>query len=159
MTKPYSNLPLESEEELSSDHFTELAERIHDELKNGNKVIMTSACYSSGLSASLCIPYLVKYKGMQVTEAVQHILGVRPTVELPPAVTVKLEDWARSDIKNANNMDSISSVSLSWLPMVFFILFLFLLLRTVFSCIGLDMKSVFNVFRNCMSVFQIFTKS
>jgi len=159
MTKPYSNLPLESEEELSSDHFAELAERIHDELKNGNKVIMTSACYSSGLSASLCIPYLVKYQGMQVTEAVQHIQGVRPTVELPPAVTVKLEDWARSDTKNANNMDSISSVSLSWLPMVFFLLFLFLLLRTVISCIGLDMKSVVNVSKNCMSVFQIFTKS
>ena len=132
-----------SEDDITSDYLTTLAENLNKEVGAGNKIVMTSKI-NTGVSACLCIPYLVKFRGMQVREAVQLIENMRPTLLLQPAVIVKIEEWATSISNVDNKIKSITSLSQTWLPMIFFLLFLFMLLRTVFCCIGIDSSCIRN---------------
>ena len=65
-----------SEDDITSEYLTTLAEKLNQEVGAGNKIVMTSKI-NTGVSASLCIPYLVKFRGMQVREAVQLIENMR----------------------------------------------------------------------------------
>ena len=137
------HIQITSEDNISPDNLTNVAEKLNQEVVAGNKVLVTSQI-NTGVSACLCIPYLVKFRGMQVREAVQLIENMRPTLLLQPAVIVKIEEWAASISNMENKIKSITSLSQTWLPMIFFLLFMFMLLRTVFGCVGIDSGCVKN---------------
>lgn len=62
-----------------SKHFDEVADMIEEVRQNGGKTLVHCVAGVSR-SASLCLAYLIKYAGMNLKDAFQHVKNVRPRI-------------------------------------------------------------------------------
>ena len=136
------HIHLEHEDDITSHHLQSVVNFIVENTKMGQKVVLTSNL-TTGLAACCCISYLVNHQSRTRREAISLVERLRPRVRLSSTVLLKIEDRP----ENRPSYDSsLTSLSQSWLPTIFFLLLLFLLLRTFFCYVGFDRKCIYQMF-------------
>ena len=126
-------------EDITTHHLQSVSKCIADHRKRGNKVVITSNI-NTGIAACFCISYLVTVNKTTTREAVSLVQRLRPRAKIPTAALLKIEE--PSDPQTSYD-DSLTSLSQSWLPTIFFLLLSFLFLRALFHLVGFD--------RTCLS--------
>ena len=137
------HIQLDQEEEITSQHLQSVASFIKESSRRGKKVVISSSL-GTGVAAVFCICYLVHHHHHTRREAVTLLERRRPRARLARSALLEVAEEAGS---GGSYDQTLSSISQSWLPTIFFLLFLFLLLRTVFSYLGLDRKCIYQVFQ------------
>jgi len=125
------HIRLSEEKEITEDVF----EKIADKVKNTKTVkgkVLISCEQSTGLSAVLCVPYLIKYEGMSSRKAVKIIEGKRPHAKIHAGTLVRIEEWERK-LQGSKLSGGFLSLIASWLPMVFVMLLGYMVFRMVFD--------------------------
>ena len=135
---------LKSEEELGPQHFTDITKHIHETVEDNKNILVTSS-FGSSFSAILVVAYLTKFQNFQVADAIKQIEQARPHLTYNPRQVIKIEEWIKSnETKDKTKLEKMNSLSQTWLPMVFFSLFLFLVLRALLGCIGFERLNIFD---------------
>ena len=144
--------PLRPEQELNSGDFEDAARKMSEAVKEHGEVMVTSPD-DSALAASLMIPLLVTRDMMEVGEAARHLERLRPGLCLPSHVIVKMEEWrSGSRVQRSSMESSINSVSQSWLPLVFILIFVFLVIRAICCFAGFDTKCVLDFLNKVLRI-------
>ena len=145
------HFPLRPEQNLSASNFEDVAGKMSEAVREHGDVIVTSDA-DPALAACLLIPLLVTTDHMEVGEAARHLERLRPGLSLPSHIIVKMEEWRSGSRSQNSRIDSINSVSQSWLPLVFISLFMFLLLRAILCFAGIDTQCVLNFINKILRI-------
>lgn len=137
------HIQLKKEDDITKHHLQSVSNFVQENSRLGRKVVITSNL-NTGIAACFCISYLVTNKDLTRRAAVSLVERVRPRASLPRAALLQIEGQAETE---RSRDQSLTSISQSWLPTVFFLLLLFLLVRTVFFYVGLDRKCVYQMFQ------------
>ena len=152
VTSRVIHFPLRPEQELTPSSFEDLARKMSEAVMEHGDVLVTSDD-DPALAACLLIPHLVTTDHMEVGEAARHLERLRPGLSLPSHIIVKMEEWRSSRSgSQKTRMETVNSVSQSWLPLVFISLFMFLLLRAIFCFAGIDTQCVLNFMNKVLRI-------
>ena len=144
ITSRVIHFPLRPEQELTANIFDDVARKMSEAVREHGDVLVTSDG-DPALAACLLIPHLVTTDHMEVGEAARHLERLRPGISLPSHIIVKMEEWSSGSSSQKTRMETVNSVSQSWLPLVFISIFMFLLLRAILCFAGIDTKCVLRV--------------
>ena len=137
------HIELSQEGDITTHHLQSVNKAIAENKERGKKVVITSNI-NTGIAACFCISYLVTSCQTTTREAVSLLARVRPRAKIPTSALLHIQD---PSVSQTSYDQSLTSLSQSWFPTIFFLLLLFLFIRTLFHCVGFD--------RTCMSpVFQ-----
>ena len=128
------HIELSQEGEITTRHLQTVNKFIAENRARGEKVVISSNI-NTGIAACFCISYLVTATKTPTREAVSLIQRVRPRAKIPTAALLQIEDHS---VSGSSYDESLSSLSQSWFPTIFLLLFLFLLLRTLLHYVGFD---------------------
>eukprot|EP00092_Neocalanus_flemingeri_P001879 GFUD01002006.1.p1 GENE.GFUD01002006.1~~GFUD01002006.1.p1 ORF type:complete len:836 (-),score=280.54 GFUD01002006.1:475-2982(-) len=113
------------------DNFEQIADKVENSRKDGGKVLIVCE-NSSGLAATLCVPYLVKYEGMSTRSAAKIVEERRQHAKLHAGTLLRMEEWERK-MRGRKLSGGVSSLMASWLPMLFVILLGYMVFKMVFE--------------------------
>ena len=146
------HFPLRPEQELTASNFEDVARKMSEAVREHGDILVTSDG-DPALAACLLIPHLVTTDHMEVGEAARHLERLRPGLSLPSHIIVKMEEWRSSRSRSQKTrMETVNSVSLSWLPLVFISIFMFLLLRAILCFAGIDTQCVLNFINKVLRI-------
>jgi len=97
-------------------NFEKLADKVAKTKSEGGQVLI-SCDESTGLAATLCIAYAVKYEGMSVKNAKKYICKRRPQAELDTTTLRKLTAWEWKLRREKLFQQTLQLVA-TWLPML-----------------------------------------
>jgi len=113
--------------------FEQIADKVENTKKSEGKILI--ACEeSTGLSATMCVPFLIKYEKMSPREAVKMIEKKRPQAKLHAGIILRIEEW-EGRLHGRKLSGGFSSLVASWLPMVFVIILGYLLFKKIFEIV------------------------
>jgi len=116
--------------------FSKIADKVENIRKNGGKILITCE-QSTGVSAAMCIPYLIKYAKMSTREAMKMMEKKRKQAKPHSGIIIRLEEWeARQSEWSVSG--GLTSIVASWLPLVFIIILGYLLFKKIFDVVEND---------------------
>ena len=137
------HIELSQEEDITTQHLQSVTKFIAESRKRGKKVVISSNI-NTGIAACFCISYLVSLNNTNTREAVSLLQRVRPRLKIPTSALLKIQDPA---VSKTSYDESLTSLSQSWFPTIFFLLLLFLFLRTLSHYVGFDRTFMSPVFQ------------
>merc|ERR1719369_1186961 len=116
--------------------FEKIADKVENTKKMGGKILITCE-QSTGVSAAMCIPYLIKYGKLNTREAVKMLEKKRKQAKPNPGIIIRLEEWEAKQ-SQLGVTGGFSALLVSWFPMLFIIILGYLLFRKIFDVVEKD---------------------
>ena len=116
------HIELSQEGDITTHHLQSVSKAIAENRERGKKVVITSNI-NTGIAACFCISYLVTSSQTTTREAVSLVQRVRPRAKIPRSALLNIQD---PSVTQTSYDESLTSLSQSWFPTIFFLLLLFL---------------------------------
>ena len=121
------HINLSKDDSTLEDTFAQIADKVAT-IKKQDLAALISCEKSTGLAATMCLAYLLKYEGVGVKAATKVLKERRPNAVLDQLMIVKLEAWQKK-LWRQQFLDSLLYTFMSWLPLLLLLGLLFFLLK------------------------------
>ena len=121
------HIDMPEDEETLVDTFTAIAAKVANAKEQGDPALICCET-STGLAATLCLPYLLKYQGMTLEAATKLMRERRPNSILDPRLLSKLDAWQKKLWRQRFGQNLVQIIGTS-LPLVMLMGMMFWMVR------------------------------
>jgi hypothetical protein len=120
-------IDLSEDKETLGDIFTAVAAKVANAKEQGHAALICSET-STGLAATMCLPYLLKYQGITLEAARNLMKERRPNAALDPRLLSKLDAWQKKLWRQQFGQNLVQIIGSS-LPLVMMMGMMFWMVR------------------------------